>query len=134
MQPFNFDFGKLEDIVYQCTKAVYKDICLKYSNEKIYAFSLANESSFTSLFYVANTLEELKLQEDDLELKYFEENWKIWEIDNENIRNANAVLLDLMNKARGKKKKEDLKNEIMKLRDTKDSRMKEILEKIIRRF
>lgn len=30
--------------------------------------------------------------------------------------------------------KEDLKIEIMKLRDTKDSRMKEMLEKIIRRF
>lgn len=30
--------------------------------------------------------------------------------------------------------KEELKNEIIKLRDTKDSRMKEMLEKIIKRF
>ncbi len=112
-QPQDFDSEHLENIVCQCTKAVYKDICLKHSTEQIYAFSLANESSFTSLFYVANTLEELKLQEDDLESKYFEENWEIWEIDNKNIRNVNAVLLDLMNKTRGKKKREELKEQIL---------------------
>lgn len=101
---------KLAHMVYQCTKAVYKDICLKHSTEQIYAFSLANENSFTSLYYVANTLEELKLQEDDLESKYFEENW---EIDNENIRYVNTVLQELMNKTRGKKRKEDLKEQIL---------------------
>lgn len=103
----------LEDILYQCTKKVYKYICSKYNTEQIYAFSLANETSFTSLYYVANTLEELKLQEDDLESKYFEENWKIWEIDNEDIRKVNEVLLDLMNKTHGKEKKEDMKEKIL---------------------
>lgn len=114
-QSQNFDLGKLEDVIYQCTKDVYKDISMKHSTEQIYAFSLANEPSFTSLYYVANTLEELKLQEDDLESKYFEENWAIWETDNENIGTVNAVLLDLMNKTRGKKKKEDLKEQILDL-------------------
>ena len=103
----------LEDTLYQCTKKVYKYICSKYNTEQIYAFSLANETSFTSLYYVANTLEELKSQEDDLESKYFEENWKIWEIDNEDIRNVNVVLLDLMNKTHGKKKKDDMKEKIL---------------------
>lgn len=112
IQTQEIDLVKLKEIIYYCTKVVYKDICMKHSTEQIYAFSLANESSFTSLFYVANTLEELELQE-ELEAKYFEENWEIWEIDNENIRNANVVLLDLMNKVYEKKKKADLKEQIL---------------------
>lgn len=94
----DFSLKEFEKELVECIKYMFHKIQKKYNDEHIYAFSLANTEYFDSLFFVANTEEELEEQNNDLESKYFEENWGIWEIDDEKVLAINEPICSFIKK------------------------------------
>lgn len=88
----DFSLIEYESELIDCIKYIFEKMCKEHKEEHIYAFSISNTDSFESMFFVANTEEDLLRQGNDLETKYSEENWDIWDINDERVAEINISI------------------------------------------
>lgn len=104
-----FNFNEFRKELLECIKIVYRHLLNKYQSEHIYAFSLANTSSFDGLYFLANTVEFLDTcrKEYFLDYKYNEEEWKIWIVEDEKIKEISKKLKNFLDTINNRKYQEE---------------------------
>lgn len=120
----DFILTEYESELINCIKYIFKKLCKKQESKHIYAFSIANVDSFDSMFFVANTKEELESQNNNLESKYFEENWDIWDINDDRVAQINAPVNKFIKELDSQDERSKFKERLIQLyvKCTKDLR------------